>query len=49
MYGLGHKLAGIFLSVIIVENPSLFSLILELCLLFLTLQVGISESAEICR
>ena len=31
MYGLGHKLACIFPSIIIVENPPLFSLILELC------------------
>jgi len=31
MYGLGHKIACTFSSVLIIENPPLFSLILELC------------------
>jgi len=35
MYRLGHKLDCIFPSVIIVENPPLFFLVLVLCLLFL--------------
>ena len=37
MYGLGHKFA-VFSSLIIVKNPPLFSLILELFSLFKTLQ-----------
>jgi len=51
MFGLGQKLACAFPSLIIVENPTLFSLILELCLPFfklcgLAFSMGLPEARE---